>query len=184
MSSQKKFSSCFRSAALIHKRLFMCPTVESRTTKFYLLIDLWERKRKQSKNKDENIHKQQSLLQHYRQTYGKNIYRIDAHLLGKSAQKNWSDISIRGRENHVSPQTWLTDGQTDGHLLLQISFATKNMTRQPLSYSRPHHAAYFKTTAIVGKSNSKKCIRLSEEVLSLNSHQQPPMNKNFCCFLK
>ena len=32
-----------------------------------------------------------------------NIYRIDAHLCGESAQKKWSDISIRGRENHVSP---------------------------------------------------------------------------------
>ncbi len=27
-----------------------------------------------------NIHQQQSLLQHYRQTDGQNIYRIDAHL--------------------------------------------------------------------------------------------------------
>ena len=33
----------------------------------------------------------------------KFFIEIDAHLWGESEQKNWSDISIRGRENHVSP---------------------------------------------------------------------------------
>ena len=50
---------------------------------------------------------------HYRQTDGQNIYRIDAHLWGETAQKNWNNISIRGQENHVSPETWLTYGHTD-----------------------------------------------------------------------
>ncbi len=35
---------------------------------------------KQQINKDDNIHNQQSPLQHYRKTDGQNIYRIDAHL--------------------------------------------------------------------------------------------------------
>ncbi len=49
------------------------------------------------------------------QTDGQNIYRIDAHLWGESAQKNWSDISNRGRENHVSPKLcWQTDKRTYG----------------------------------------------------------------------
>ena len=42
-----------------------------------------------------------------------NIYRIDAHLCGESAQKKWSDISIRGR----FPLN-VVDSRTDGHLLL------------------------------------------------------------------
>ncbi len=47
--------------------------------------------------------KESYLILHDRQTDVQNSYRLDARLLGESAQKKWSDISIRGRENHVSP---------------------------------------------------------------------------------
>ena len=37
---------------------------------------------------------------------------------GNLHKKFWGDISIRSLENHVSPKTWLTYGQTDRHLLI------------------------------------------------------------------
>ena len=53
-------------------------------------------------NKDENIQSSKAL-QHYRQTDGQNIYRIDAHLRGESAQKEIGAISQLGAEKITFP---------------------------------------------------------------------------------
>ena len=57
-------------------------------------------------------------------TDGQNIYRVDAHLWGESAQKEIGAISQLGAEKITFPpkperHTYIqTDIQTDGHLVL------------------------------------------------------------------
>ena len=50
-------------------------------------------------------------LRHYRQTDGQNIYRIDAHLWGESAQRKIGAISQLGAEKITFPPK--PDGYTD-----------------------------------------------------------------------
>ncbi len=94
---------------------------------------------------------------------------------GSLNKKNWSHILIRGRENHISPYTWLTDGQKYGHLLLQSSFATKNKDDNILRSSDKN---FLKSRKIQKPQPSKKAsLSNSRTSKSIQKQQLYVVNK-------
>ena len=78
----------------------------------------------QIQNKDENIHKQQSLFCSITDRQTDKIFTEQMLIYeGNLHQKHWSDISIGARKSRFPLN--VVDIRTDGHLLLQSSFATK-----------------------------------------------------------